>query len=410
MRDHSIRRSLLAPLAQLDLSLLLLSLVLIAVGCLFIFAVGQANAVHAGNWKRQLCWALLGTVFFIGVCCVDYRRLGSWSWLLYALGITMLVLVLLFGTKTNEARSWLPVPLVNLRLQPAEFAKPATVLLAAWLASRPLLQARRWLLAGLVLVAAGVPILLICFQPDYGTALVFVPLAGGIIVAAGMPWKWLAAGLLALILAAPVIYRTRLQPHQKSRIRIFLSPSARMAPELVEPILGPQQAAWLDKRVSAFCEPSGTVVDTSYNVQQSLLAVGSGGMWGKGFMRGTQNVLGFLPSTVAPTDFIFSVIAEEAGFVGAGAVICAFIGIVLCCLRAAFLAADAFGVYLATGVAAMMVTHAYINIGMTFQAAPIIGIPLPLVSYGGSFMISTMICLGLVQSVYIRRTATGNAD
>jgi len=217
----------------------------------------------------------------------------------------------------------------------------------------------------------AIPAVLICLQPDWGTALVFVPFTVVIVFLAGIPWKWVAGGCLAVLLAGPLIYQT-LEPHQKNRIRTFV-------------------------------QPSQDVSDAGWNAHQSLLAVGSGGLWGKGFMKGTQHVLGFLPRTVAPTDFIFSVIAEEAGFVGAGAVVCAFLGVILCCLRTAALASDDLGCYVAAGVAAVIFTHVYINIGMTVQAAPIIGIPLPFVSYGGSFMVSVMICAGMVQSVHVRR-------
>lgn len=223
-----------------------------------------------------------------------------------------------------------------------------------------------------LLLVAAVPVLLVGLQPDWGTALVFVPMALAVVLVAGLGWRWIACGLLLVVVAAPMLYRTCLAPHQKARIRTFL-------------------------------RPSEDVSRTGWNAHQSLLAVGSGGLRGKGFQKGTQHVLGFLPRNVAPTDFIFSVVAEESGFLGAGGLVVAFAVLVLRCLRTAALARDDFGAYLAVGVAAMFLTHAYINAGMTVRAFPIIGIPLPFVSYGGSFMLNTMISAGLVQSVYVRR-------
>jgi rod shape determining protein RodA len=243
---------------------------------------------------------------------------------------------------------------------------------------------------------------LIGLQPDYGTALVFVPFTLAVVFAAGLTWRWILLGVAAAAVVLPLAY-PRLADHQKDRIKVFLEPPADGAIALLSPLVSDDRQEGLVEAKEHFFKRSESAVDTDWNAHQSLLAVGSGGMWGKGFMRGTQHVLGFLPRTVAPTDFIFSVIAEEAGFAGAGAVLCAFMGLILCMLRTATLACDEFGTYLACGVAVLFFTHVFINVGMTMQAAPIIGIPLPFVSYGGSFMLGTMVCAGLAQSVHVRR-------
>ena len=363
--------------ARVDFTFVVLSAVLLLLGCVFIYGAGQETGGRlATYWQRQLCWTALGGMCFLLTCRVGYELLGHWAWALYGLSVMMLILVKFFGVATHHARSWLLIPILGIRIQPAELAKPATVLLVAWLASRPSLNVRRGEFMLPVLLVVALPVVLICMQPDWGTALVFIPFTLAILFVGGIPWKWIAAGVLAVALLAPVGYRS-LKPHQKARIRTFLGPAENVS-------------------------------DTGWNAHQSLLAVGSGGLWGKGFMNGTQHVLGFLPRAVAPTDFIFSVVAEELGFVGAGAVVCAFFVIVLCCLRTAALAQNKFGSYLAVGVAAILFTHVYINIGMTVRLAPIIGIPLPFVSYGGSFMVSTMICAGLVQSVHVRRKQPGS--
>ena len=355
--------------------MVVLSIILLLVGCLFIYGAGQeAGGELAGKWKRQACWAGLGAVCFLVVCCMDYRFLGRWSWLLYLLAVVLLALIYSpIGYEINYARSWLQLPVAGIRIQPAEMAKPATLLLTAWLLSRPLVRAHGGLFVVPVLLVVVTPVVLICLQPDYGTALVFVPVLLCVFFVSGIPWKWLAAGGAAAVLIAALAYRSL------------------------------DDSSYKKERIDTFIHPSQDVTVTGWNAHQSLLAVGSGGVWGKGYMKGTQHVLGFLPRAVAPTDFIFSVVAEEAGFIGAGAVVCAFMGLILCCLRVATLAPDEFGAYLAVGVGGLLFAHAYTNIGMTIQAAPIVGIPLPFVSYGGSFILSTMICTGLVQSVYVRR-------
>ncbi len=368
-----VRRQLwewLHLLLRMDPVMLLLMAVLLTLGVVFIYGAGQASGGDlSGYWIRQLFWVAIGISCFLIVACFDYRRLGSWSLLFYMVGLLLLILVHFYGKTINSARSWLELPGLP-RIQPAEFMKPATILLAAWLTSRPQFRRPRIFFFLPVFVALAIPVSLICVQPDWGTALVFVPAVLSIIFVAGLPWRWIAGGVIAALLLSYPGY-TQLQLHQKERLHNFF-------------------------------KPSEDITKTGWNAHQSLLAVGSGGTWGKGYMKGTQHVLGFLPRTVAPTDFIFSVIAEELGFVGALAVICSFIGMLLCCFRTAYLASDRLGAYLCIGTGVMWFVHMYINIGMTVRVAPIIGIPLPFVSYGGSFMVSTMIFAGFVQSVHIR--------
>jgi rod shape determining protein RodA len=318
----------------------------------------------------EVMWVGLGCAAFAVVTCLDYRKLGLVSALFYFGGIALLITVLLAGKVINNARSWLPI--MGITVQPAELAKPATILFLAWLGSRPAFHLARLPDQIFFALAASLPIALIAKQPDWGTALVFVPAAAAIAFIAGLPWKTILLSVLALVLITPLAHELLLDQRQRQRIRTFLNPGEDIS-------------------------------DAGWNAHQSLLAVGSGGVFGKGFMEGNQHVLGYLPRTVAPTDFIFSVVGEETGFVGAGAGVLAYLGILLCCLRTAANAPDRFGSYLCVGVAALLFAHVYINIGMTIRAAPIIGIPLPFLSYGGSFMLSMLTCLGLVQSVHARR-------
>ncbi len=256
-------------------------------------------------------------------------------------------------------------------LQPAELAKPATVLLLAAVGAAASLGRTPRLKMVFMLLLGVIPLLLIGLQPDWGTAMVFVPVLLAMAFVAGLPWRWLLFGLLAALLAMPLVYKYKLKPYQQERLVTFLKPGD----------------------------------DTSragYNAHQSLLAVGSGGFWGKGFMRGNQHVLGFLPRTVAPTDFIFTVVAEETGFVGAAAMVLAFLGIITCCLWTGFNAADELGRLIAVGVATLFLVHVFVNVGMTVQVCPIVGIPLPFVSYGGSSLVTNYGVLGIALGVGMR--------
>ncbi|NOY82697.1 MAG: rod shape-determining protein RodA [Kiritimatiellaeota bacterium] len=357
-------------LERMDPVLSAVTVVLLAAGCLFIYGAGrQTGGYFTHYWLRQLLAAALGAGCFLAAAASDYRRLGKWAWVFYGGAVVLLIVVLLVGRRINQARSWLP--LFGFTLQPSEIAKPATVFLTAYVLSRPAYVLNAWTKAAFVFCIVVVPVVLVCRQPDWGTALVFLPPILAMVFLAGIRRRWVLLACLGVVLAAPVLFAV-MSRHQKERIRTFLHPSENIA-------------------------------SSGWNAHQSLLAVGSGGFRGKGFMQGTQYVLGFLPRKVAPTDFIFSVIAEETGFVGAVALIGAYAVLLLCCLRGAVVAGDDLGAYTAVGIATLLFTHVYINIGMTIGAAPIIGIPLPLVSYGGSFMLTCMLALGLVQSVYVHR-------
>ena len=371
LRDLSVRSSFNA-LKYLDILLLLLMAALLVIGSLFIYGTGQQIGGEFINyWLRNLLWIGLGSIGFLFFALIDYRLLAKWSWLMYIAVVLLLVLVLFAGKEINNARSWLEVPILGFTIQPAELAKPVTLLFLCWLVSRTGFRINR--MADLIFfgIILALPFFLITQQPDYGTALVYIPVALVIAFAGGLSWRLIAGGLVALVILCPLAYNLVLAPHQQERIKTFVTPAEDIS-------------------------------DTGWNAYQSMLAVGSGGMYGKGFMNGTQHALGYLPQTVAPSDFIYSVIGEETGFIGSAAVICAFMGVLLCCFRGATLAKDKLGSFICLGVATLLFVHVYVNIGMTIGASPIIGIPLPFISYGGSFMICIMACMGLVENVYIR--------
>ena len=232
-----------------------------------------------------------------------------------------------------------------------------------------------------------------------GTVLSFLPFSFCIAFIKGLRWRWIILTLFIGMVCAPILF-THLKPHQQDRIKVFLEAPSTSLIAAATPFVSPEQAKKWNEAHEVFFKSKK--IDT-WNAEQSLLSVGSGGLTGKGFMKGTQYLLGYLPRPVSPTDFIFSVIAEESGFVGSGFVILMIVCVILCSCRTAILAADEMGMCLALGTAAILSTHAFINIAMTIQAAPIIGIPLPFISYGGSFMFSTLALTGLCQSVHIRR-------
>ncbi len=371
---------MIAHLRRFDWTILGVILTLLISSCVFIFSAEyqSGNEMLAGKTLRQIIWGTLGTGIYFTVAYFDYRKLKEIHWWIYACALLLLVVVFFCPEKSNAHR-WIPMP--GFDLQPSELAKIAVVLsLAAWLGS-PATDVEEWITFVKAAVLSATPFFLIMLEPDLGTAMVLVPVTIIVLVIANLPLRpiltLIGVGIVAVIVLAvwlrflpdtcPI-----LTDYQKSRILVYLNVTQ-----------DPLGAGW--------------------NKLQSQIAVGSGGLFGKGYLKGTQNILGFLPRTVAPTDFIYSVIAEETGFVGSSILLILYSTIVVRCMRAAIKAQEIFGRLLAAGVGALIFTHSFINIAMTVGLMPITGLPLPLMSYGGSFMLSTMVALGLVQSVYLRR-------
>ncbi len=387
-----------SKLRHLDWASIFFQLVLLTIGLVFIYGTGaRLGGGYATKWLKQLLWIMGGVVIFLFCTLIDYRKLGEQSWILYVLELILLVWVLTSGKTINGAQSWIRIG--GLTIQPSEFAKPATLLFMSWAVTHPGWRNSvipPWLLTGLILAP---PLLLVLLQPDMGTVLSFLPFSFCIAFIKGLRWRWIILTLVIGIVCAPILF-THLKPHQQDRIKVFLEAPSTSLIAAATPFVSPEQAKKWNEAHEIFFKSKK--IDT-WNAEQSLLSVGSGGLTGKGFMKGTQYLLGYLPRPVSPTDFIFSVIAEESGFVGSGFVILMIVCVILCSCRTAILAADEMGMCLALGTAAILSTHAFVNIAMTIQAAPIIGIPLPFISYGGSFMFSTLALTGLCQSVHIRR-------
>ena len=382
----------LGLLRRLNWVMLVAIIGLIVMGTFFIYSATSVRDDSTTDlYKKQILWALAGLACYLGTTMTDYRRLRDVAWGGYAMALILLVAVLFFGTRIYGAKRWLMF--LGLGVQPSEIGKLAVILLGACLLSPSAEKFDRLPSPWLLLLLAGIPMLLVMKEPDLGSALVFLPVVMAMLVAAGSPAKLLmrlmAGGALVvmLVLAAVALpERLGMTPvHQEqffSTIRL---------------------SDYQRERIEVFLQPGKDPMGSGWNKRQSEIAVGSGGLTGKGFLKGTQNILGFLPRTVAPTDFIFSVISEETGFVGSVAVVGLYGILVVCGLYAAMVARDKMGRVLCVGIVTMIFTHAFVNMAMTIGILPVVGIPLPLVSYGGTFMVITLFALGLIQSVYVRR-------
>jgi rod shape determining protein RodA len=280
----------------------------------------------------------------------------------------------------------------DVGLQPSEFAKMGTLLVAATVIAKPGFRIEQPAAMAGVIAVALVPMGLIIKEPDLGTAMIFVPLVFAVMFVGGLRLKAVAlfAGLGAVALA--VLLAALFLP---ARLGLSAETQARF-----QRMTG--LSDYQKERIVTFFFPDKDPLGTGWNKKQSEIAVGSGGAFGKGLRKGTQNILGYLPRSVAPTDFIYSVIAEETGFMGSAAVLFLFGVVAVSGMRTAFAARDRLGRLLCVGVMAMVFSHTFINIAMTIGLMPITGLPLPLLSYGGSFTVVTMSALGIVQSVRIR--------
>ncbi|MCM3878522.1 MAG: rod shape-determining protein RodA [Vicinamibacterales bacterium] len=351
---------------HLDWLLLGAMLTLCCVGVAMIYST-------TGTTSPRLAWTqiyamVIGVAAFMVCVSIDYRALTDKSHFIYLVLIALLLYVLLFGTVAGGARRWISLGAFNL--QPSEFAKVGVALVLAKFFGenrRGAPTTGDLAIGGLL---AAVPLVLIAREPDLGTAVTILPIFLGIAYVAGMRLRILGILAVVAIVAAPVAWNFALKDYQKGRIETFLDPSQ---------------------------DPKGA----GYQQIQAQITVGSGGLWGKGFQKGTQGQLRFLP--VAHNDFIFSVLAEEQGFAGVLAVLSLYLLVIWRALDAARLAKDRLGVYLVLGLLASFTFQVIYNITMSAGLAPVKGLTLPLMSYGGSSMIATLATFGLIQNVRMRR-------
>jgi rod shape determining protein RodA len=358
---------------HIDWALLTALLAIICIGIAMIYSTTYVltpdGGGHAGPQVRTQIYALvLGFIALLVFLAIDYRILAENSLILYFGLIGLLLFVLVKGSTQYGAQRWIDLGPFNF--QPSEFARLVVALVVAMFFGENRRGARNTgdlVIGGLFTM---VPLLLIARQPDLGTAVTLLPVFFGIAYLAGLRMRLLAVVALAGLLLAPVVWKFALQDYQKTRILTFFDPSQ---------------------------DPRGA----GYQTIQARITVGSGGLTGKGFMQGTQSQYKFLP--VAHNDFIFSVLAEEQGFIGVLVVLGLYLFVILRSLEAARLAKDRLGAYLVAGIVAGFSFQVVYNVAMSVGLAPVKGITLPLMSYGGSSLIATMATFGLILNVRMRR-------
>jgi len=369
---------------------------LIGLSAAFIYSAQfKSDEVVGSNWAKQLVFAGMGLCAYAVLVWFDYKRLATFSWWVYGGAVLLLLMVFLFP-KVNGAHRWIPLP--GFTLQPSELGKIVVVVaLSAYLAA-PGRDVDDWKTFWSCGAIVGVPLLLIAAEPDLSTSLTLAPISLAIMLYMGVQRRLLLIGLVAvLVLIAGICFWIRFETTPEMEAM----PKAER-PKIVLPSM-PFMEDYQKGRIKVFLTKDHDLADAGWNKLQSQIAVGSGGLHGKGYLQGTQNILGFLPRTVAPTDFIFCVIAEETGFMGAAFFLVLYALLLGRCMWVSLRSHDEFGRIMALGIGVMLFCHVFVNIAMTIGILPITGLPLPLMSYGGSFMVSTMIALGLVQSVYQRR-------
>jgi rod shape determining protein RodA len=348
------------------------------IGATTVFSATYTLKGPAPLFYKQLLWISLGIVVMILAMIPDYHTVGRYAYILYAVSIVMLILVMFVGRTGMGAQRWLPIG--PFAFQPSELAKLAlTLALARYFAEDPKrggYDLRDLAVPGAMII---VPVLLVLKQPDLGTAMMLLMTAVLIVLIAGLRMRSVIIVLLigatlaaAVFLVPPVRDRlwNKLKPYQQNRIRAFIDPGA---------------------------DPLGS----GYHANQSKIAVGSGQITGKGFRKGTQSQMRFLPER--HTDFIFAVLSEERGFIGSALLLLLYLALLMAGVDTAKNAKDRLGVLMAGGLVSMLSLYVFINVGMAVGIVPVVGVPLPLMSYGGTSIIATFLAIGLLLNIQTRR-------
>ncbi|NIA13995.1 MAG: rod shape-determining protein RodA [Nitrospiraceae bacterium] len=354
-------------LRHIDWVLSVLVLLLAVVGVSVLYSASQSASSSVLYYQRQLIALLIGLGLALVIICIDSRVLVWLAPVMYVGMLILLVAVIKYGVEAKGGQRWLQVG--PLRLQPSEQSKLVLVFSMTWYLTKikDRIQKFPFLLIGLGII--GVPVVLILKQPSLGTALVLVPVGVVMIYVAGCKWWHLALLAAIAAVAAPLAY-PHLKPHQKDRIDTWIHPEKASSDDAWQPL-------------------------------QSRITVGSGGLSGKGYRQGSQTMLNYLPEH--HTDFIFSLLAEEQGFIGAVAVIALFAAFFLRGLSFAHDASDMQGTILAVGAVTILACHVFVNIAITVGLMPVTGIPLPFLSYGRNFCLTAMMCVGVMLHVPVRK-------
>ncbi len=357
-------------LSRFRWGLFLVTCALLAVGVTFIHSASYkiVTGTYSGYAAKQMVWVGLGLGLFFALLFVSYRDIGRISPLIYIANLAGLAAVYVFGVSVHGSQRWIPVG--TFRVQPSEFMKLVVIIVLARYAAKgqKLSEFRSLIVPGILCL---IPMVMIAQQPDMGTTMIFIPVFFAIMYVGGARVKHLLLLAAVGIALTPVLWFGVLKDYQKGRLTAFVNPESK------------------EHRLSE-----------GYQLIQSKVAIGSGGLTGKGYGMGTQNTHGVLPER--HTDFVFSVVGEEWGFAGCVFVLGLLFGIMLLCLDVAYSTADPFGRLLAVGVATVIFVQTVINVGMAIGLMPVTGLTLPFVSYGGSSLLPSMAGLSLVVNVGMR--------
>ena len=366
----SARRLLDAPRDQFDWALFLVTAGLAVIGVVNLYsATSVVRASLSDLYVQQVYWLVAGGILGALAAAIDYRHIERYGYAIYGFGVVLLLLVFILGKDIRGSSRWIQIG--SFSLQPSEFMKLFLIVaLAKYLHNDPKTEGRK--LRDLLVPAAiaAVPVFLVLRQPDLGTALILLLIFASIAAMMRIQWRSLAWLFTVLGVSGPLVWSYLLKPYQKQRIVSFLSPE--------ENILG-----------------------ANWHAHHARVAIGSGRLLGEGFMRGTQNQFLFLPDQY--TDFPFPVFAEDWGFVGCLVLVGLYAFLVLWGIRIAQSSRDRFGAVLAMGVSALLFWHVFFNLGMVTGMLPVVGVTLPLFSYGGSSVMTVIIGLGLLMNVSVRR-------
>jgi len=429
-------------LSKIDYTLVLAVVAAVAIGILMIYSAGfdPIDKVNNGLYRKQILWFIFGFILMVGMTIINYQALGDYSLQIYITLIIILIITTIFGTPVRNTRAWLNFGVFSI--QPSEFMKLGlVVILAKYLEirERDISHLRELVVPTLL---TFVPVLIILKQPDFGTAVIFIPIlltmlfVGGadvshlisiVLIAAiaiVLPMlltyrEWVGAegsnflldffqdtGLLLIVsgvlLFVTVVTFTLHFFSVKKFLRKIYIPGAIISMGLMASVMIQNLfKVYQKRRILVFLNPDLDPQGSGYNIIQSKIAIGSGGFFGKGFLKGSQSQLGFLPEKTS--DFIFSVVAEEWGFVGAVLLLALFGFIVLRGIQTAFEAKDKFGALLASGITTIFFSHNLINIGMVVGIMPVTGLPLTFISYGGSNLMMSMISIGILLNIRARK-------
>jgi rod shape determining protein RodA len=365
---YQIRTSLsiIDKIREINIFLVCLLLIIFLFGLLSLYSVADANF---NPWARNhlIRFVISATLFFI-ISVIDIKIILKLAYPLFFINILALVLIMFIGTETYGATRWIRI--AGVSLQPSEFIKVSLILcLAKYYHSIPIIEASKISRMIIPVIITLIPVGLVINQPDLGTSIIILIGAGSIFWIVGINYKYFILTFLSACASIPVGWQY-LRNYQKERVFTFFNPER---------------------------DPLGN----GYHIMQSKIALGSGGFAGKGYLEGTQSHLNFLPEM--HTDFIFTMYGEEFGFIGTFLLLIIYLSIILVSFNLATKSRSSFGKYLSCGLIFLFFSHVFINIGMVMGLLPVVGVPLPLISYGGSSMLATMIGFGLIMNCYINR-------